>query len=78
MSDFVRSRINAFGNDFVPVFPINASPVAYRGGLGDLPGVKGIDKSLYDGTSATTLLTTCATEINAQWSVYMKALETSV
>ncbi len=78
VSDFVRSRINAFGNDFVPVFPVNASPVAYRGGLGDLPGVKGIDKSLYDGASATSLLNTCATEINAQWSVYMKALETSV
>ncbi len=77
VSDFVRSRIEAFGNDFVPVFPINASPMAYRGGLGDLPGVSGPDKELYNGTSATSLLTTCGSEIAAQWNVYLKALEAS-
>ncbi len=77
VSDFVRSRIEAFGNDFVPVFPINASPMAYRGGLGDLPGISGPDKELYNGTSASSILATCSAEIAAQWSVYVKALEAS-
>lgn len=77
VSDFVRSRIEAFGNDFVPVFPINASVMAYRGGLADLPGVSSPDKELYNGTSASSLLSTCGTEIAAQWANYIKQLEAS-
>lgn len=77
VSDFVKTRYQAFGNDFIPVFPINASPMVYRGGLGDLPGVSGIDKELYNGTSAQTILNTCKTGLAANWTNYVKALETS-
>ena len=77
VSDFVRSRIEAFGSDFVPVFPVNASPMAYRGGLGDLPGVGGPDKALVGGQTATSLLEKSKAEIAAQWDVYLKALESS-
>ncbi|MDE6504256.1 MAG: extracellular solute-binding protein [Clostridia bacterium] len=75
MSDFVKTRYEAFGNDFIPVFPINASPMAYRGGLGDLPGVSGPDKRLFEGTSASSLLSTCAGDLDSYWdSKYLKAL----
>lgn len=77
MSAFVKTRYNAFGNDFVPVFPVNASPMAYRGGLGDLPGVSGIDKQLWDGTSATTILGVCKTDLSSNWANIIKAMETS-
>lgn len=77
MSAFVKTRYEAFGNDFVPVFPVNASPMAYRGGLGDLPGVSGPDRQLYDGASATSLLNTCKTDLNSNWSNIIKAMETS-
>ena len=77
LSDFVKSRRTVFGNDMVPVFPINASPMAYRGGLNELPGVSGPDKTLYNGTSTTSILSTCKTSIVANWEVYLKALNTS-
>ena len=78
MSNFVKTRYEAFGNDFIPVFPINASPMAYRGGLGDLPGVSGPDSRLISGASASDILSLCADDINDYWdSKYLKALENS-
>ena len=75
MSDFVKTRYEAFGNDFIPVFPINASAMAYRGGLGDLPGVSGADKRLFNGDSASSLLSTCTSDLDSYWeSKYLKAL----
>lgn len=75
MSDFVKTRYEAFGNDFIPVFPINASPMAYRGGLGDLPGVSGPDSRLISGSSASDILGKCAEDFNDYWeSKYLKAL----
>lgn len=77
MSAFVKTRYQAFGNDFVPVFPVNASPMAYRGGLGDLPGVSGVDRQLWDGATATTLLGICKTDLSANWANIIKAMETT-
>ncbi|MDE5667340.1 MAG: hypothetical protein K2I29_03775, partial [Clostridia bacterium] len=78
MSAFVKTRYEAFGNDFIPVFPINASPMSYRGGMGDLPGVSGPDKRLFNGEDAQSLLDMCANDLNSRWdSTYYKALITS-
>ncbi|MDE7329596.1 MAG: extracellular solute-binding protein [Clostridia bacterium] len=77
MSDFVKTRYEAFSNDFIPVFPVNASPMAYRGGLGDLPGVSGPDKKLWEGASATSILEICAKDLSANWEDMLRALTTS-
>lgn len=77
LSDFVKTRKEAFGNDMIPVFPVNASPMAYRGGLGDLPGANGPDKILFNGYTATSILNKCSTHLAAKWDEYVKALTTS-
>ena len=77
VSDFVKSRLLAFGNDMIPVFPVNSSPIAYRGGLGDLPGISGPDKALYDGRSADSILKTCKDDMTANWQDYIKWLDSN-
>jgi len=77
VSDFVKSRLEAFGNDMIPVFPVNASPIVYRGGLGDLPGISGPDKALWDGKTATSILKTCESDLNAKWNDMVKWLDTA-
>lgn len=77
ISDFVKSRREAFGNDMIPVFPRNASPMAYRGGLSDMSGVSGADKTLWNGTSASSILNTVKTNLEHNWDVYLRAEETS-
>lgn len=78
VSDFIRTKLEAFGTDMVPVFPNNSSPMVYRGGLVEFPGVgNAIDGKLIDGEKADTILATSAQGMNANWDVYIKALETS-
>ena len=78
LSDFVKSRKEMFGNDMIPVFPINASPMVYRGGLGDLDGLGGgPDKMLVNGSTPSSMLATCKTSLINNWEVYLKALNTS-
>ncbi|MDE6374118.1 MAG: extracellular solute-binding protein, partial [Clostridia bacterium] len=75
LSDFVRSRRTVFGNDMIPVFPINASPLAYRGGLGELPGISGQDKVLINGTqTVSSILSTCKTNLTKNWENLMRIL----
>ena len=60
------------------MFPINASPMVYRGGLMEFPGVGGaIDSKIIDGATADSILETSAQGLEAAWDNYMKALETS-
>ncbi|MDE6398246.1 MAG: extracellular solute-binding protein [Clostridiales bacterium] len=77
VSNFVRTRIENFGNDMVAVFPHNVSPAMYRGGLSDLPSLGHPDQSLFEGMSATTMLSKCATDLAANWTNITKALSTS-
>lgn len=75
VSDFVKTRLQNFGNDMIPVFPVNSSPVAYRGGLGDLPGISGPDKALYDGRTADAILKTCKEDMTSNWQDYIKWID---
>ncbi len=78
VSEFVKSRLQAFGNDMVPVFPNNSSPMVYRGGLSELPGVgTTADKQLYNGAAPASILNTSKTNMVANWENYLKALESS-
>ena len=78
VSEFVKSRLQAFGNDMVPVFPNNSSPMVYRGGLSELPGVgTTADKQLYNGAAPASILYTSKTNMVANWENYLKALESS-
>ena len=78
VSSFIRTKLDAFGTDMIPVFPINASPMVYRGGLMEFPGVGGaIDSKLIDGATSDSILETSAQGLEAAWDNYMKALETS-
>ncbi len=77
-SDFIRSKLEAFGTDMVPVFPNNSSPMMYRGGLAEFPGVgNAIDSRLIDGETGDSILAISAQGMAANWDTYMKALETS-
>ncbi len=77
LSDFVKTRREAFGSDMIPVFPRNASPMVYRGGMGDMSGVSGPDKQFFNGTSVESLLNTVKTSLEHNWSVYLEAEEAS-
>jgi len=77
VSDFVKTRLEVFGNDMIPVFPVNASPIMYRGGLSDLPGISGPDKALWDGKTAASILKTCESDLNAKWADMVKWLDTA-
>lgn len=77
-SDFIRSKLKAFGTDMVPVFPNNSSPMMYRGGLAEFPGVgNAIDSRLIDGETGDSILAISAQGMAANWDTYRKALETS-
>lgn len=77
MSNFVKSRRKAFGNDMIPVFPRNASPMVYRGGMGDMSGVSGPDSQFYKGTTVDTILETVKTSLDHNWATYLEAEQTS-
>ena len=78
VSDFIRSRLNAFGNDMVQVFPNTSTPMVYRGGFTDFPGMNvGMDSALVDGMTADEILSTSQEGIAFNWDTYMKALTTS-
>ena len=78
VSDFIRTKLDAFGKDMIPVFPNNSSPMMYRGGLAEFPGVgNAIDGKLMDGESADSILAASAQGMEANWENYRKALETS-
>lgn len=77
VSDFVRTRYEAFGNDKINIFPRNSSPLVYLGGLGDTPGAgTGIDNALCSGSTATALLSSSKTVLEHNWeniSKYIKS-----
>jgi len=75
VSDFVRSRLDAFGSDMIPIFPHNKSQMVYRGGLGDLVNANGPDAKLYNGTTADSLLGTCKKGLQDNWNTYLDALK---
>ncbi len=75
VSDFVRTRLDAFGNDMIPIFPHNRSQMVYRGGLGDLVNANGPDAKLYNGTTAENLLATCKKGLQDNWQNYLDALK---
>lgn len=75
VSDFVRSRLNAFGNDMIPIFPHNKSQMVYRGGLGDLVNASNPDSKLYGGTTAESILATSKKGLQDNWSNYLDALK---
>lgn len=78
VSDFIRTKLDSFGTDMIPVFPINASPMVYRGGLAEFPGVGGaIDSKMINGETSENILATSAQGLESNWENYMKALETS-
>ncbi len=77
VSNFIRSRLSVFGNDMVAIFPRNASPIMYRGGMGDMSVGGGVDGKLFNGTSSSGLLALAKQSIVDHWDEYMKALETS-
>lgn len=76
MSDFVKTRHQAFGNDKINIFPRNASPLVYLGGLGDTPGAgTGIDHALYSGSGAAALLKSSKTNLTANWDNISKYIK---
>ena len=76
MSDFVKTRHQAFGNDKINIFPRNASPLVYLGGLGDTPGAgTGIDHALYSGSDAAALLKSSKTNLTANWDNISKYIK---
>lgn len=77
VSDFVRTRLTNYGKDMIAVFPHCVSPAVYRGGLSELPAIGNtIDSTLYKGTSADTILSKCATDLDANWENIIKWLKT--
>lgn len=78
VSDFVRTRYEAFGNDKINIFPRNSSPLVYLGGLGDTPGAgAGIDNTLCMGNDNTaTLLSKSKTTLQANWENISKYIKT--
>lgn len=77
VSDFVRSRHLAFGNDKINIFPRNASPLVYLGGLGDTPGSgAGIDNAICSGSTATSLLSASKTGLEYNWENISKYIKT--
>ena len=77
VSDFVKSRHEAFGNDKINIFPRNASPLVYLGGLGDTPGSgSGIDRSLCSGAKASSLLQASKTNLEHNWENISKYIKT--
>lgn len=77
VSDFVKSRHEAFGNDKINIFPRNASPLVYLGGLGDTPGSgSGIDSSLCSGAKASSLLQASKTNLEHNWENISKYIKT--
>ena len=75
-SDFVRSRIELFGNDMIPIFGNPASPMVYRGGLSDFPGsTSSIDSLLIDGTSVDSILKTSGETIELRWQTFLDAMK---
>ncbi len=78
VSDFIRTRLDAFGNDMVQIFPNTSTPMVYRGGFLDFPGMtSGMDVALVDGMTAEKILSTSRDGIAFNWDTYMKALTTS-
>ncbi|MDE5896509.1 MAG: hypothetical protein K2H43_01700 [Clostridia bacterium] len=78
VSDFVRSRYEAFGNDKINIFPRNSSPLVYLGGLGDTPGAgTGIDNALCTGKTATSLLASSKTVLEHNWENISKYIKTT-
>jgi len=78
MSDFVKTRHQAFGNDKINIFPRNSSPLVYLGGLGDTPGAgAGIDNTLCSGSESTeTLLSKSKTTLKSNWDNISKYIKT--
>lgn len=75
-SDFVRSRIELFGNDMIPVFGDPSSPMVYRGGLASFPGVSGtMDSVLIDGKSVSSILKLSEETMILKWDQYMDAMK---
>ena len=75
-SDFVKSRIQLFGNDMIPVFGNPKSPMVYRGGLSDFPGSSGtIDASMVDGKSVSGILSTSGETITQKWQQYLDSMK---
>ncbi len=77
VSDFIKTKLEAFGTDMIPIFPINASAMVYRGGLAEFPGVSGMDGQLTDGANSKSILEISGKALEANWENYMEALETS-
>lgn len=75
VSNFVRTRLDAFGNDMIAIFPHNKSQMVYRGGLGDLVNSNGPDAKLYNGTTAESLLATCKKGLQDNWQTYLDAVK---
>lgn len=79
VSDFVRTRYEAFGNDKINIFPRNSSPLVYLGGLGDTPGAgTGIDNALCSGSTPTSLLASSKTSLEYNWENISKYIKTTV
>lgn len=76
LSDFVRTRFEAFGNDKINIFPRNSSPVVYLGKLSDTPGAgAGIDSALCSGSTPTDLLAKSKTNLEHQWDEISKYIK---
>ena len=73
ISGFVKSRRTAFGNDFVPIFPNNSSPVMYLGGLSDLSGASSPDSELYKGTTAKSIFDKAITSLEYAWNDILRS-----
>lgn len=77
VSDFVKTRHQAFGNDKINIFPRNSSPLVYLGGLGDTPGSgTGIDNALCSGSTSTSLLASSKTSLEHNWENISKYIKT--
>ena len=78
VSDFVKSRYQAFGNDKINIFPRNSSPLVYLGGLGDTPGAgAGIDNALCSGSTSGALLAASKTQLVHNWDNISKYIKTT-
>ncbi len=76
VSDFVRTRYEAFGNDKINIFPRNSSPLVYRGNLGDTPGAgTGIDNALCSGSTPGALLASSKTVLEHNWENISKYIK---
>lgn len=74
-SPFVRSRIELFGNDMIPVFGNPASPMVYRGGLSCFPGSNTLDADFIDGADPANIMKLSGEYIDKSWNTYMDAMK---